>query len=39
MEGAAMVLAWGDRRSDQMKDLIEELEGIEEEFAGIARRM
>jgi 23S rRNA (adenine2030-N6)-methyltransferase len=39
MEGAAMVLAWGDRHGDQMKDLIEELKGIEGEFSGIARRM
>ena len=39
MEGAAMVLAWGDRRSDQIDDLIEELEGIEGEFSGIARRI
>ncbi len=40
-EGAAMILAWnGDRYPDQeVDDLIERLEGIEEDFPKIAGRM
>lgn len=39
MEGAAMVLAWGDRTPGGIEELAEVLGRIEEEFSGIGRRV
>lgn len=39
MEGAAMVLAWGDRTPGGIEELAEVLGRIEEEFSGIGRRI